>query len=219
MHDLVHVLVDEKCGKIENIIDFVSERLMISSLNAVKCSGLVALTFIQLAIAHSWTEVSIYRCSFKPPGGKENVAPGEASLPEDASDDREQAASLRLPGDFVRLLRWVISSGWRLLFIVNLEFVGADGRLRPGARSDGSGQAIFLISEEMSVLQAPLCSKVSLDATAWSMIELRAGWGNPVHAASVLRRFASLKSVSFLHVLGGALKSISSAIAGSQQRI
>lgn len=218
LHDLVHVLVDEKCGKIENIIDFVSERLMISSPNAVKCSGLMALTFIQLAIAHSWTEVAIDRCSFKPPEGKENVAPGEASLPEDASDDGEQAASLRLPGDFVRLLRWVISSGWRL-FTVNLEFGGADGRLRPGGRSDGSGQASFLISEAVSVLQAPLCSKVSLDAAAWSMIELRAGWGNPVQAASVLRRFASLKSVSFLHVLGGALKSISSAIAGSQQRI
>lgn len=215
LHDLVHVLVDEKCGKIENVIDFVSERLMISSPNAVKCSGLVALTFVQLAIAHSWTEVAIDRCSFKLPGGKENVAPGEASLPEDASDDGGRTTSLRLPGDFVRLLRWVISSGWRL-FTVNLEFAGADGRLRPGGRSDGSDHASFLISEAVSVLQAPLCSKVSLDAASWSAIELRAGWGNPVQAASVLRRFASLKSVSFRHVLGGALKSISLAMASSQ---
>jgi hypothetical protein len=111
-----------------------------------------------------------------------------------------------LPPALVRLLRWLVTSSWRL-------FDGPVGCRPAGdSRSDlvaaNDGELLALVADTMSILQVPLCLSVCLDVGEWTALDLRAGWGREGEAAAVLRRFVSAAEGGRGAVLGSAVKSI-----------
>lgn len=229
LFDLTHVLVEDGSAKVQCIANVIADKLAISDPAQLRQSSLYAITFAKLAILETReNEVMQKRQGLlaRTADGKENVAPyAEAQsvvemgqvvpcsqLSGDAppglrSRGSERSSVIYLPPGLVQLLRWMMSSCWRLYTLDPWSTSGRRSSTHCATSQDED--ANFILKEATKVLRSPVLSSMRLDAALWTDFDVRSGWGSEEHASVILRRFVSAKGNCHASVIGEVLTAIS----------
>jgi hypothetical protein len=233
LFDLAYVLVDVGTTKMQRMADVVACELAVNDAQMLRQSSQYAIAFAKLVLAEAQDADGDGQMfpRQKVATGKENVAPLSA-VPCEGDDmlysqpspgdlfDSEGRVNRRsrmtcLPSALVNLLRWLLSSTWRLCFRSQPSISSRFGTTGIGGANNDDPTELF--REALSVLQSPLLTCVKLNTRVWTEFDIRAGWGCEHRAFNVFRRFSLAKEGCVASVVGD----VAAAIAircGTQNR-